>query len=68
MIRPPGQVRLAAGDEAIGPGLTTDGEAEDKVKQIVTASEREVAEAAHCDWQPIRRQFWRRTAEAENNI
>jgi hypothetical protein len=34
-----------------------DGEAKDKVKQIVTVSEREAAEAAQCDGQPIRRQI-----------
>ena len=37
--------------------MTTDGEAEHKVKQIVTDSEREAAEAAQCDRQPIRRQM-----------
>ena len=34
-----------------------DGEAEDKVRQIVTVSEREAAETAQCDRQPIRRQI-----------
>jgi hypothetical protein len=37
--------------------LTTDGEAEDKVNQIVTASEREAAEAAQHNGQTIRGQI-----------
>jgi hypothetical protein len=47
------EVRFAAGDEGSGPGDDR-GRAEDRVKQIVTVSERKVAAAGHGHGQPIR--------------